>query len=174
MTPPRSHRVRTLRLRAFAALQLLLIAASSDVALAFAPAEEEHTSWVPAIAKFVNFAMLAGILVYFLPTPIATCLRNRSETIRKDLVESAALRSSAEKQLADMRTRQAALPAELEALKRRGQEELAAERRFFDTRKPGVLAKIADKKILDDDLKKELGAALEEFGKQFAAAPTAA
>jgi F-type H+-transporting ATPase subunit alpha len=46
--------------------------------------------------------------------------------------------------------------------------------RFFDTRKPGVLAKIAEKKILDDDLKKELNAAFEEFGKQFTGARTAA
>jgi hypothetical protein len=30
-----------------------------------------------------------------------------------------------------------------------------------------VLAKIAEKKILDDELKKELNAAFEEFGKQF-------
>jgi F-type H+/Na+-transporting ATPase subunit alpha len=46
--------------------------------------------------------------------------------------------------------------------------------RFFDTRRPGVLAKIAEKKILDDELKKELNASFEEFGKQFTGARTAA
>ena len=83
---------------------------------------------MPTIAKIVNFAALAGILVYFLRSPIGTYLRTRSETIRKDLVEAAGLRSSAEKQLDDMRTSLARLPAELDELKRRGQEELAAER----------------------------------------------
>jgi F-type H+-transporting ATPase subunit alpha len=39
---------------------------------------------------------------------------------------------------------------------------------FLDTRHPGILAAIAEKKILDDDLKKSLNAALEEFGKAFA------
>ncbi len=46
--------------------------------------------------------------------------------------------------------------------------------RFLDTSHPGVLAVIADKKILDDDVKKDLNAALDEFGKQFAATAAAA
>ena len=46
--------------------------------------------------------------------------------------------------------------------------------RFFDTHRPGVLSAIAEKKILDDDLKAGLKEALEEFGREFAAAATAA
>jgi F-type H+-transporting ATPase subunit alpha len=46
--------------------------------------------------------------------------------------------------------------------------------RFLDTRHPGVLATIAEKKILDDDIKAGLKAALEEFGKQFAVSAAAA
>ena len=46
--------------------------------------------------------------------------------------------------------------------------------RFLETRYPAVLGTIADKKILDDELKKNMNSALEEFGKQFAAAPAAA
>src|SRR5438552_9202425 len=38
--------------------------------------------------------------------------------------------------------------------------------RFFDVHQPDVLATIADKKILDDDLKAQLGAALKEFNQQ--------
>src|SRR5471030_563556 len=41
--------------------------------------------------------------------------------------------------------------------------------KFFDTHHPCVLAAIAEKKILDDDLKARLGAALDEYGKQFSA-----
>jgi F-type H+-transporting ATPase subunit alpha len=45
---------------------------------------------------------------------------------------------------------------------------------FLDTHRPGVLAAIADKKILDDDIKAKLGQALDEFGKEFAASAAAA
>ncbi len=41
--------------------------------------------------------------------------------------------------------------------------------RFLETRQTGVLSAMAEKKILDDDVKKGLNAALDEFGKQFAA-----
>ena len=39
--------------------------------------------------------------------------------------------------------------------------------RFLDSRHPEVLAGIAEKKILDDDLKAKLEASLAEFGRQF-------
>jgi F-type H+-transporting ATPase subunit alpha len=40
---------------------------------------------------------------------------------------------------------------------------------FLDTRHPGVLAAISEKKILDDDVKRALAAALEEYGRDFKA-----
>ncbi len=49
---------------------------------------------------------------------------------------------------------------------RRYEEELY---RFMDTRHPGVLTGIAEKKTLDDDLRNAVDAALKEFGQQFAA-----
>jgi F-type H+-transporting ATPase subunit alpha len=45
---------------------------------------------------------------------------------------------------------------------------------FLDTRKPGVLSAIAEKKVLDDALKAELSGAITEYGKQFAATSAAA
>ena len=41
--------------------------------------------------------------------------------------------------------------------------------RFLETRHPQVLAAIVEKKVLDDEIKAGLRAALEEFGQQFAA-----
>jgi F-type H+-transporting ATPase subunit alpha len=41
--------------------------------------------------------------------------------------------------------------------------------RFLDNSHPALLSTITEKKILDDDLKQALGAALAEFGKQFGA-----
>jgi len=46
--------------------------------------------------------------------------------------------------------------------------------RFLEARHPGVLESIATKKILDDELKAEVEAALNEFGKQFLASSKAA
>ena len=46
--------------------------------------------------------------------------------------------------------------------------------RFLETRHAGVLTGIAEKKILDDEVKRALEAALVEFGKQFSWAATAA
>jgi F-type H+-transporting ATPase subunit alpha len=41
--------------------------------------------------------------------------------------------------------------------------------RFLETRHPAVLSSVAEKKILDDDVKGALEAALKEFGQQFGA-----
>jgi F-type H+-transporting ATPase subunit alpha len=41
--------------------------------------------------------------------------------------------------------------------------------RFLETQRPGILQGIVEKKVLDDELKASLKAALDEFGKQFAA-----
>ena len=54
-------------------------------------------------------------------------------------------------------------PVEIEQVQRY-EEEL---HRFLDTRHPGVLTAVAEKKILDDEVKGALESALEEFGKQF-------
>jgi F-type H+/Na+-transporting ATPase subunit alpha len=46
--------------------------------------------------------------------------------------------------------------------------------RFLETRHPGVLTGIAEKKTLDDDIKAQLESALKEFGNQFAGSAQAA
>jgi F-type H+-transporting ATPase subunit alpha len=45
--------------------------------------------------------------------------------------------------------------------------------RFLETRRPGVLTDLADKKQMDDQLKGELASALQEFAKEFKAAAAA-
>jgi F-type H+-transporting ATPase subunit alpha len=45
---------------------------------------------------------------------------------------------------------------------------------FMETKRPGILQAIAEKKTLDDALKGEMNTALTEFGKTFAGAKTAA
>lgn len=79
------------------------------------------------IAKLLNFAVLVAILVYFLRQPIAVYLVDRSQQIRHALVEAKATREQAATELARIEHRLGALPAELDALKLRGAEEVQAE-----------------------------------------------
>lgn len=77
--------------------------------------------------RLFNFLVLAGGLVYFLRTPLSTYLSSRSAQIRSDLVTAAATRASAAQERASIAARMTSLPAELAALKTRGNEEIAAE-----------------------------------------------
>ena len=78
-------------------------------------------------ARLFNFAVLVGVLVYFLKAPIAAYLASRDTQIRQDLVTAADMRAAATAQLAEIQTKMAALPAELEALRRQGAEDVKAE-----------------------------------------------
>ena len=84
--------------------------------------------WWPTIWKAANFVILVGVLVYFLRAPLAAYLASRIAKVREDLVTAAQTREAAVRQLADIEARLAALPAELQALKERGAEDLVAER----------------------------------------------
>jgi F-type H+-transporting ATPase subunit b len=90
---------------------------------------EEHGGGglVGTIARLVNFAVLAGTLVYFLRSPIRAYLVDRSAQIRRDLVEAAEMRRAAAAQIQEIDRRMAALPGELETLRAQGAEEIAAE-----------------------------------------------
>ena len=84
--------------------------------------------WWPAIWKTANFAILVGVLTYFLRAPLGAYLTGRIAKVREDLLTAAQTRETAVRQLAEIDAKLAALPAELEALKTRGAEDLAAER----------------------------------------------
>jgi F-type H+-transporting ATPase subunit b len=126
------ERVRALAL----AVAIVLSAAVFPAVLA---AQESHEAaaetgaphgqtLVQTIARLVNFAILGGVLVYFLKTPISTYLVSRSTQIRQDLVTAAELRSTAAAQLADIDRKLQALPAELEKLRAQGEQDVQAER----------------------------------------------
>ena len=83
---------------------------------------------MPTVWKIANFAILVGVLVYFLRTPLMTYLNGRIGKVREDLVTAAQTREAATRALADIEAKLKALPAELAALKQRGAEDIAAER----------------------------------------------
>lgn len=91
-------------------------------------AEGEHAEgWMPTVARIANFAILVGMLVYFLRTPLAGYLQSRSEHIRSELVQAAEMRRASEAQLSEIDRRMQALPGQLDALRARGAQDIAAE-----------------------------------------------
>lgn len=101
-------------------------AAPQHEAGAAAEAPHEQTL-LQTVAKLANFAILAGVLVYFLRSPIAAYLSARGTTIRSELVAASDLRTMATAQLAEIERKLQTLPAELEALKKQGAEDVVAE-----------------------------------------------
>lgn len=90
--------------------------------------EGEHGEAIwPVVYRLINFAILVGTLAYFLRKPFATYLRNRGAQIGRDLVEAEELRAHAQAQIAAIEEKLKALPAEIDALRARGAEEIAAE-----------------------------------------------
>lgn len=113
-------------MQVLAALLVLTLALTADV---HAAAEDGHGGGVMSmVAKLANFAILVGTLYYFLRTPIAAYLASRSTQIRQDLVTAAEMRAAASARLAEIERQMQALPAELDALKARGAEDVQAER----------------------------------------------
>jgi F0F1-type ATP synthase membrane subunit b/b' len=89
-------------------------------------AEAAESPWA-TVARLFNFALLAGALVYLLRSPFGAFLEGRQAQIRKSLSDAAATREDASRQLARIEEKLRALPSELEALKRRGEADIAAE-----------------------------------------------
>jgi F-type H+-transporting ATPase subunit b len=113
---------------------LLFLAAGASRVLAAPQHEAAATSEAPhgqtlvqTIAKIANFAILAGVLVYYLRAPFSNYLASRGTAIRSDLVAASELRATATAQLAEIERKLQSLPAELAALKTQGAEDVAAE-----------------------------------------------
>lgn len=91
--------------------------------------DEAHEEGIlPTIARLANFAILVGLLAYFLKSPFASYLSSRSAQIRQDLVTAADLRATATAQLAEIDRKLKALPAELDVLRAQGADDVKAER----------------------------------------------
>ena len=141
MTSPSQQGQTLLRLASGVAwlwLLLILVAApvaaapqrETPAAAAEAPGETEaphEQTPLQSVAKLANFGILVGVLVYFLKGPIGLHLSSRTAAIRQDLVTAAETRAAATEQLAEIDRKLRTLPAELEALKAQGAQDLAAE-----------------------------------------------
>ena len=94
-----------------------------------APAREETSGRgiIDDVARLVNFAVLAGTLVYLLRLPVRQYLEDRRTQVRGDLVNAAAMKESAAAQIEEIDRKMKALPGELEALRAQGAQEVAGE-----------------------------------------------
>jgi F-type H+-transporting ATPase subunit b len=90
-------------------------------------AEAHEASLSDFFWPVANFAVLCGVLYYFLKDPLVGYLKDRDASIRRDLVDAAAIKSAASAQLDEIDRKLKALPGEIDALRRRGQEEIAFE-----------------------------------------------
>jgi F-type H+-transporting ATPase subunit b len=83
--------------------------------------------WLP---RLVNFAIIAGVLVYFMRKPVRDLFRNRSAEIEKALRESQEARERAVAALAEMERKVRELDAEVRAMvtdaQARGEKDKAA------------------------------------------------
>lgn len=109
------------------ALGLILLLPPVAVASEEGGHEEHGSPVIEMVAKLFNFAILAGTLIYFLRTPMASYLKDRKAQIRRDLVHARETKEAATVQLAEIDRKLAALPGELDALRKAGAEEVSAE-----------------------------------------------
>lgn len=105
----------------------LILAMMTEAVAEGAHGEAHGSPILDTVARLVNFAVLAGTLVYFLRSPIKTYLGDRGRQIRAALVKADEMRASASAQAAAIEQKMAALPGELDALRRQGAEDVAAE-----------------------------------------------
>lgn len=121
---------RRARICALTAMLLVVAAAGMsaqpphDAAAADAPHEQ---TLLQTVAKLANFAILAGVLVYFLKSPITAYLATRGTQIRQDLLTASEMRATAAAQLAEIERKLQMLPAELSALEAQGAQDVVAE-----------------------------------------------
>jgi F-type H+-transporting ATPase subunit b len=102
-------------------------AAGHEGAAAEGHGESHEASPWGLIGKIVNFAIVAGVVFYFARKPFAQYLVDRGAEIRNDLVRARELKEDATKQIGDIDAKLKQLPAELDALRERGKEEVVAE-----------------------------------------------
>ena len=111
----------------------LLVAVLLWSAQAFSlSAAEEHGKSAEAepsqlLWKIANFAILAGLLGYFIYKKGGAFFRSRTEAIRKDIEEAGRLRREAEERAAGIERRIENLQAEIESLRAGARSEMAAE-----------------------------------------------
>ena len=120
---------------------------------ATAPRPPTAKSIWPTIARLFNFAVLVGGLIYLLRSPLAQHLASRSQQIRGGLEAARETTATATAQLAEIDRRLQTLPAELEALRAKGVEEIAAEERRIQAKAEAERKRLVEEMQRDVDVR---------------------
>ncbi len=116
-------------------------------------ASEEHESVWALPARLFNFAILVGGLVYFLRSPLAAHLASRRQQIRGGLESARETSEKATAQLAELDRRLQSLPVELEALRKKGVEEIATEEQRIQARAEAERKRVIEEMQRDVDVR---------------------
>ena len=115
---------------------------------------EQHGESIWAtIGRLFNFAVLVGGLIYVLRSPLAQYLANRSQQIRGGLESARETSATATSQLAEIDRRLQTLPAELDALRKRGVEEIAAEEQRIQAKAEAERKRLVEEMQRDVDVR---------------------
>jgi len=105
----------------------LLIHAAALASGGGEPHESHGIPWGEIAKQAINFAILAGVLVYFLRKPVSSFLKERSELMRKSIEDAANARAEAARKLDAVEARMAKLSEEIAAMNAKMAAEAAAE-----------------------------------------------
>jgi F-type H+-transporting ATPase subunit b len=97
-----------------------------------------------------NFIIFVGVIYYFGNKPFKEYLAARSTTIRKDLDEARKVSGEAAAQLLTVDEKLKALPGEIDALRRRGTEDIKAEEQRI------AAAAVADRERMLEQTRREI------------------
>jgi F0F1-type ATP synthase membrane subunit b/b' len=115
---------------------------------------EQHGESIWAtVGRLFNFAVLVGGLIYVLRSPLAQYLTNRSQQIRSGLESARETSAQATSQLAEIDRRLQTLPAELEALRKKGVEEIAAEEQRIQAKAEAERKRLVEEMQRDVDVR---------------------
>ena len=115
-------------MRPLLALGLLAVPALA-AASGEAAGHDAGIPWTDLLKQAVNFAILAGALVYFLKKPISSFLKERSEQLRASIEGAARAREEAAAKLSDIERRMAGLSDEIAGMNRKMEAEAEEEAR---------------------------------------------
>ena len=138
-----------------AVLILVIVAASGAVIAQGHEGEEAHGSALDLVFRVVNFAILAGALVYLLKKPLGNYLDARAEQIRSDLAAAVGKRERAEAERQEAEARLAGLDQDIAAVRAKGLAQAEDERRRILQAAENEAARLAER------AKKEIEAELE-------------
>lgn len=98
--------------------------------------------WGEVVKQAINFAILAGVLVYFLRKPLSSFLKERSELLRKSIDDAAKARAEAAEKLSVIEARTAKLAGEIAEMTAKMDAEAGAEVRGLREAATAEIARI--------------------------------